>query len=156
MAQEDEAHRRATIQWIEDGGSWTHAVTITMSRTKYGVAPGNLEVLRRCRLYLSSINQRLFNHGRHRHGYRIGSMAFLGYGVNEDNPHVHWVIAAPPDENKEKFAVFLRDTAASTAGIGAQVDVQSYYGVGWIRYMCGHGFGGFIHQVSFPAKWPSR
>lgn len=81
-------------------------------------------------------------------------MAFMGCGVYGDHPHIHLALAGPPDIKVNEFAALLRSTVMTTKGLGAQFDIQDYYGVGWFEYMLDHGIEGFVEQLTFAAKCP--
>ena len=147
--------RKAEIQWVQNLATWKLALTLTMSRTKHDIPPSRDETLRRCRLLLNRVNRVCYgSHGTRRKGFRIASVAFMGYGAYGDHPHVHWLLAGPTDLPPEEFAALLRSIVTTTGGLGEQFDIQPYYGVRWIVYMLDHGFEGWIEQLSFAAKCP--
>lgn len=78
----------------------------------------------------------------------------MGNGVYGDHPHIHWVLAGPPDMQANEFTAVLRSMVMTTKGLGAQFDVQKYYGVGWLEYMLDHGIEGWVEQLTFAAKCP--
>ena len=147
--------KKAVIQWLDGLDKWTHALTLTMSRSKHELPPGRDESLRRCRLLLNRVNRVCYGrHGTRRKGFRVASVAFMGYGVYGDHPHIHWALAGPPDIKADEFTALLRSMVMTTKGLGTQFDIQDYYEVGWFEYMLDHGIEGFVEQLTFTAKCP--
>ena len=148
--------RQRHAEWLGNLANWTHAITLTMTRTDSGLHPGHDEVLRRCRLFLNRLNCRWYKRRGTKRGYRIASAAFLGWGSYEDHPHVHWALEKPIDQSDLAFEAMLRNIAQTTAGIGEQLDIQQYYGAGWLSYMVDHGFEGWQPALTFAAKCPKH
>lgn len=149
--------KKAVAKWLDGLDKWTHALTLTIRRSKNGLPPGRDESLRRCRLFLNRVNRVCFGrHGTRRKGFRIASVAFMGYGVYGDHLHIHWALAGPPDMKADDFTAVLRSTVMTTKGLGEQFDIQDYYGVGWLEYMLDHGIEGLVEQLTFAAKCPAN
>ena len=130
-------------------------MTFTFRLAGSDAVPSKAEIGRRCRLFLSCVNRRLYGrHGTRRQGLRIGSVAFMGTGAYGTHPHVHWALAGPSNLQPNELTEILRQIASTTLGIGQQFDIQTYYGVRWLKYMLDHGFEGWIEQVTFAAKCP--
>lgn len=149
--------RQQRVEFIVKLNSWTHFVTLTYTQTKSHFVIGKIEVLRRSRLFLSRLNQKVF--GRHRcrrKGFRIGSCAVLGWGVYGCHPHTHWLLAKPPHMSDEKFIRHIEQIASTTRGIGKKRDIQTVFGTRVVDYIVNHGFDGWIDQVTFAAKCPVR
>ena len=154
LARAGRVARQTHSQWLCNLANLTHALTLTMTRTANGLHPGHDEVLRRCRLFLNRVNCRLFKRRGTKRGYRIASVAFLGWGSYGNNPHVHWVLEKPRDQSDRAFEGMLQRIAETTAGIGDQPDIQQYFSVGWLSYMVDHGFEGWQPALTFAAKCP--
>lgn len=151
----DQNGRKEVIQWLSSLDKWTHALTLTMNRSKYGLSPGREESLRRCRLLLNRVNRACYGRqGTRRRGFRLASVAFIGFGLYGDNPHIHWALAGPPDMRPDEFTAVLRSMIMTTNGLGKQFDIQDYYGVAWLEYMLDHGTEGLVEQLTFAAKCP--
>jgi len=149
--------KKAAIQWLDGLDKWTHALTLTMSRSVNGLSPGREESIRRCRLLLNRVNRICYGrHGTRRRGFKIASVAFMGYGGYGDHPHVHFVLARPPDMSADEFTNVLRNMVMSTKGLGKQFDIQDYYGVGWLYYMLNHGTEGLVEHLTFAANCPEQ
>ena len=156
FASREKANRQRCAEWLDTFANWTHAVTLTMASTQTGHTPSTQEVLRRCRLFLNRVNRRWYKKRGTKKGYRIASAAFIGWGVYGFHPHVHWVLAKPPDQANEDFETMLKDIAKSTAGLGRHMDIQRYYGQNWLIYMTDHGFEGWQDCLTFAAKCPEH
>jgi hypothetical protein len=149
--------KRKLSQWLLSLANWTHVLTVTMSRGEYGYPISDVEVEKRCRLFLSRINRRIYGrHGTRRKGYRIASVAYQGAGAYGDHPHVHWAFQKPPDLSHAAFLELLCQMASSTKGIGKQFDVQYYFGEGWLGYMIDHGNEGWMHSLTSTAVCPQH
>lgn len=156
LLPEHSAKRLATLKWLKGLAMWTHAVTLTMHRSKNDHGICNQEVERRCRLFLSRINKRIYKHGKRRKGFRIASVAFLGNGPYGDHPHAHLALQKPPDMSHETFNQILNAMARTTKGLGEQFDIKPYRDEGWLGYMVDHGFEGFMEQVTVAAVCPQH
>lgn len=144
-------------QWLLGLANWSHVLTVTMSRGRYGYPISDAEVEKRCRLLLSRINRRIYGrHGVRRKGFRIASVAFQGRGAYGDHPHVHWAFQKPPDLSHITFYELLHEMASTTKGIGKQFDVQYYFGKGWLGYMIDHGNEGWMQALTFTAVCPQH
>jgi hypothetical protein len=149
-------NRQIKIEWLKAQADWTHAVTLTMHRSKGGHGISNPEVARRCRLFLSRINRRIYKHGTKRKGYRIASVAFLGGGSYGDHPHVHWALQKPPDMTSEGFERLLKKMIRTTKGLGQQFDIKAYRDEGWLGYMVDHGFDNLMEKLTFTSVCPKH
>jgi len=151
-----QSRRKEIICWLKNQADWTHAVTLTMNRSSSGHAISKQEVERRCRLFLSRINKRIYKHGKRRKGFRIASVAFLGNGQYEDHPHVHFALQKPPDLTTECFERILDEMAMTTKGLGQEYVIKPYRDAGWLGYMVDHGFEGLMDQVTVAAVCPQH
>lgn len=151
-----QSERNQSIYWLQAQANWTHAVTLTMHRPKNGHGVSNDEVARRCGLFLSRINRRIYKHGTKRKGFRIASVAFLGTGSYGDHPHVHWALQKPSDMTSEDFEQIVNVMASTTKGLGKKFDVKPYRDEGWLEYMLEHGFDGWMESLSFTAVCPKH
>lgn len=145
-----------TVQWLASQANWTHAVTLTMHRSKNGYEISKQEVEKRCFEFLSRINRRIYKHGTKRKGFKIASVAFLGGGSYGDHPHVHWALQKPPDMTNEGFERFLKKMIRTTKGLGQQFDIKPYRDEGWLGYMVDHGFDGLMEKLTFAAVCPQH
>lgn len=145
------------LLWLLGLANWTHALTVTFQRRRYGLPIRAEDVHKVCRLLLSRINRRIYGkHGTRRAGYRIASAAYLGMGTYGDHPHVHWVLEKPPNLTCDKFSELLSEMVESTKGLGEQYDIQDYFGDGWISYMVDHSLAGWMEDVTFAALCPKH
>ena len=145
------------VDFILKLNRWTHFVTLTYSQPNDSCTIGQIEVLRRSRLFLSRLNKKVF--GRHRcrrKGFRIGSCAVLGWGVYGCHPHTHWLLAKPPNIDDEKFNHHIEQIASTTRGIGKERDIKTVFSDRVVHYIVNHGFDGWIDQVTCAAKCPVR
>jgi len=156
MFRSTSSRRTDVMEWLKSQASWTHAVTLTMHLPEGGHGINNLEVARRCRLFLNRINRRIYKHGIKRKGFRIASVAFLGGGSYGDHPHVHWALQKPPDMTNEAFERLLKKMARTTKGLGQQFDVKDYRDEDWLGYMFDHGFEGLMEKLTFTAVCPKH
>jgi len=152
----NQSRRDEFICWLKAHADWTHAVTLTMHRSKNDYAISKQEVEKRCFEFLNRINRRIYKHGTKRKGYRIASVAFLGGGSYGDHPHVHWALQKPPDMTSEGFERLLKKMARITKGLGQEIKVRSYYSEGWLGYMVDHGFDGWMDRLAFTAVCPKH
>jgi hypothetical protein len=149
--------RQQRIDFILKLNPWTHFVTLTYTQSRGYFTVGKIEVLRRSRLFLSILNQKIYGrHGCRRSGFRIGSCAVLGWGAYGCHPHTHWLLAKPPHMNDEKFNRHIELIASTTPGIGKERDIQTIFSNHVVEYIVNHGFEGWIEQVTFAAKCPVR
>jgi hypothetical protein len=149
--------RQQRIDFILKLNPWTHFVTLTYTQSRGYFTVGKIEVLRRSRLFLSILNQKIYGrHGCRRSGFRIGSCAVLGWGAYGCHPHTHWLLAKPPHMNDEKFNRHIELIASTTPGIGKGRDIQTIFSNHVVEYIVNHGFEGWIEQVTFAAKCPVR
>lgn len=145
------------LNWIRDLAQWSHAVTLTFSKSKEGFPTSEKEVLRRCRLFLSRLNSKIYGrHGVRRKGHRIGSIAFLGNGVYGDHPHVHWILTSPREYHHNDYSALLCHIASTTAGIAPQMKIEEYRGCKWINYLLDHGFEAWQAQLTRTPKFPQN
>jgi hypothetical protein len=145
------------VDFIKKLNSWTHFLTLTYSQPSGFFHIGQIEVLRRSRLFLSILNQKIFGrHGCRRNGFKVGSCAVLGWGSYGDHPHTHWLLAKPPYMHGEEFSSLIRLSASTTDGLGREWDLQTIYSSQIVEYIVNHGFEGWISQVTFAAKCPVR
>ena len=148
-------HQR--VDFILKLNRWTHFVTLTYSQSNGSYTIGQIEVLRRSRLFLSRLNKKVF--GRHRcrgNGFRIGSCAVWGCGAYGCHPHTHWLLAKPLHMDDEMFNRHIEQIASTTRGIGKERDIQTIFSDRVVHYIVNHGFDGWIDQVTFAAKYPVR
>jgi hypothetical protein len=149
--------RQQRIDFILKLNPWTHFATLTYTQPRGHYIVGKFEVLRRSRLFLSRLNQKVF--GRHlcrRKGFRIGSCAVLGWGAYGCHSHTHWLLAKPPHMDDEKFNRHIEQIASTTRGIGKERDIQIVFSNDLVDYLVNHGFENWIDQVTFAAKCPVR
>ena len=145
------------VDFIVKLNRWTHFVTLTYSQPNGSYTIGQIEVLRRSRLFLSRLNRKIFGrHGCRRSGFRIGSCAVLGWGVYGDHPHTHWLLTKPLEMTDEEFNPLINVIASTTRGIGKERDIQTIFSDCVVEYLANHGFEGWIDQVTFAAKCPVR
>ena len=145
------------VDFIVKLNRWTHFVTLTYSQPNGSYTIGQIEVLRRSRLFLSRLNRKIFGrHGCRRSGFRIGSCAVLGWGVYGDHPHTHWLLTKPLEMTDEEFNRLINVIASTTRGIGKERDIQTIFSDSVVEYLVNHGFEGWIDQVTFAAKCPVR
>jgi hypothetical protein len=145
------------VDFIVKLNRWTHFVTLTYSQPNGLYTIGQIEALRRSRLFLSRLNQKIFGrHGCRRSGFRIGSCAVLGWGVYGDHPHTHWLLTKPPEMTDEEFIRLINVIASTTRGIGKERDIQTVFSNRVVEYLVNHGFEGWIAQLTFAAKCPVR
>jgi hypothetical protein len=149
-------NRRITIEWLKAHADWTHAVTLTMHRSKNGYEISKQEVEKRCFEFLNRINRRIYKHGTKRKNYRIASVAFLGGGSYGDHPHVHWALQKPPDMTNEGFERLLKKMVRTTKGLGQQFDIKPYRDEGWLGYMVDHEFDNLMEKLTFTAVCPQH
>jgi hypothetical protein len=142
------------LQFLRELAPWTIALTLTSGQLKYGGTIGTEEFLRRCRLFLSRLNRKIYGHGVRRKNFRIASTAVLGRGLYGDSFHIHWVLSSPPDLPTDVFKELIRLIILTTKGLGQQFNIQTYYGERWLVYMLDHGFEGLITDLTFQAKCP--
>jgi len=145
------------VDFIVKLNRWTHFVTLTYSQPNNTYTIGQIEVLRRSRLFLSRLNRKIFGrHGCRRSGFRIGSCAVLGWGVYGDHPHTHWLLTKPLEMTDEEFNRLINVIASTTRGIDKERDIQTIFSDRVVEYIVNHGFDGWIDQVTFAAKCPVR
>jgi hypothetical protein len=152
----NQSRRDEIICWLKARADWTHAVTLTMHRSRNGYEISKQEVEKRCFEFLNHINRRIYKHGTRRKGFRIACVAFLGGGSYGDHPHVHWALQKPPDMTNEGFERLLKKMARTTKGLGQQFDVKDYRDEGWLGYMVDHGFDGLMEKLTFTAVCPKH
>lgn len=152
----NQSPRDEIICWLKVHADWTHAVTLTMHRSKNGYEISKQEVEKRCFEFLNRINRRIYKHGTKRKNYRIASVAFLGGGSYGDHPHVHWALQKPADMTHEAFEQTLNLMASTTKGLGKVFDIKPYRDEGWLGYMVDHGFEGWVDQATFAAVCPQH
>ena len=152
----NQSRRDEIICWLKAHADWTHAVTLTMHRSKYDYAISKQEVEKRCFEFLNRINRRIYKHGTKRKGFRIASVAFLGNGPYADHPHVHLALQKPPDMTHEAFEQILNVMASTTNGLGKEFDIKPYRNEGWLGYMLDHGFDGWMEKLTFTAVCPKH
>jgi hypothetical protein len=146
---------REIFEFISRMNVWTCFVTLTYAKTQLGLPAGRSEVIRRSRLFLSHLNRKIFGrHGVRRHRFKVGSCAFLGWGIYGDHPHTHWLLAKPTHMTNEDFCRIITLISLTTPGLGRQRDIQQIHNHGVIEYIIGHGFEEWIEQVTFTAKCP--
>ena len=150
----NQSRRDEIICWLKAHADWTHAVTLTMHRSKSGHGVSKDEVARRCGLFLNRINRRIYKHGIRRKGFRIASVAFCGNGPYCDHPHVHWALQKPPDMTHEAFEQIVKVMASTTKGLGKEFDIKPYRDEAWLGYMLDHGFDGLMEKLTFTALCP--
>ena len=149
--------RQQRIDFILKLNPWTHFATLTYSQPRGQFIVGKIEVLRRSRLFLSRLNRKIFGrHGCRRSGFRIGSCAVLDWGVYDNHPHTHWLLAKPPQMTDAEFNHHIEQIASNTRGIGKERDIQTIFSERVVEYLVNHGFEGWIDQVTFVAKCPVR
>ena len=145
------------VEFIRKLNLWTHFVTLTYSQPSGSFCIGQLEVLRRSRLFLSKLNRNFFGkHGCRRSGYRVGSCAVLGWGAYGNHPHTHWLLAKPSQMTDAEFNQHIEQIASTTRGIGKERDIQTVFSDRVVDYIVNHGFDDWIDQVTFAAKCPVR
>ena len=145
------------VDFIVKLNRWTHFVTLTYSQPSGSYTIGQIEVLRRSRLFLSRLNRQIFGrHGCRRSDFRIGSCAVLGWGAYGDHPHTHWLLTKPPEMTDEEFNRLINASASTTRGICKQRDIQTVFSNRVVEYIVNHGFDGWIDQLTFAAKCPVR
>lgn len=148
---------KGQVDFIVKLNSWTHFVTLTYSQPSGSYTIGQIEVLRRSRLFLSRLNRKIFGrHGCRKSGFRIGSCAILGWGAYGDHPHTHWLLTKPPEMTDEEFNRLINVSASTTRGIGKERDIQIVFSNRVVEYIVNHGFDGWIDQLTFAAKCPVR
>ena len=149
--------RQQRIDFILKLNPWTHFVTLTYRQPRGHFIVGKIEVLRRSRLFLSILNQKIFGrHGCRRNEFRIGSFAVLGWGTYGCHPHTHWLLAKPSHMTNEEFNLHIELIASTTRGIGKERDIQTIFSDCVVEYLVNHEFEGWIDQVTFAAKCPVR
>ena len=145
------------VDFIVKLNRWTHFVTLTYKQPSGTYLLGQIEVLRRSRLFLSRLNRKIFGrHGCRRSGFRIGSCAVLGWGIYGDHPHTHWLLTKPPEMTDEEFNRLINLIASTTSGISREREIQTIFSDSVVEYLVNHGFEGWIDQVTFVAKCPVR
>ena len=153
----DRASRNEIICWLQTQAAWTHAVTLTMQRSRHGYEIKFPVVESRCCLFLNRINRSIYSrHATRRKGYRIASVGFWGSGAYGNHPHVHLALQKPHDITHESFERLLKEMASTTKGLGEKFDVQRYYSEGWLGYMIDHGFDGWMEKLTFAAVCPKH
>lgn len=149
--------RQQRIDFILKLNPWTHFATLTYTQPRGHFTLGKIEVLRRSRLFLSILNQKIYGrHGCRRSGFRIGSCAVLGWGIYGYHPHTHWLLAKPSHLTNEEFNLHIELIASTTPGLGKERDLQTIFSNRVVEYIVNHGFEGWIEQVTFAAKCPVR
>jgi len=145
------------FNFIKNLNLWTHFVTLTYVQPCDKFITGEIEVLRRTRLFLSRLNRHIYGrHGCRRNGFRVGSYAVLGWGIYGSHPHMHWLFERPTHMTNEEFINVIELIASSTRGIGKERDIQIIYSPRVIEYIVEHGFEGWIEQVTFVTKCAVR
>ena len=145
------------VDFIVKLNLWTHFLTLTYSQSSGSYSIGQIEVLRRSRLFLSILNHKIFGrHGCRRNGFRVGSFALLGWGAYGYHPHTHWLLSKPPYVADEEFGNLIKFIASNTPGLGKERDLQTIYSSQVVEYIVHHGLEGWIDQVTFAAKCPVR
>jgi len=152
----NQSRRDEIICWLKAHADWTHAVTLTMHRSKNGYEISKQEIEKRCFEFLSRINRRIYKHGTKRKDYRIACVAFLGGGSYGDHPHVHWALQKPPDMTNEGFERLLKKMVRNTKGLGQQFDIKPYRDEGWLGYMVDHGFDNLMEKLTITAVCPQH
>ena len=132
--------RNAQVAWIAAGAQWTHAVTLTFPRTKFGIAPGEIAACNTAK-HLVNVHK----------GHKIGSAFVFGSGPYGDHPHVHMALAAPSGVSHEAMTNEIDIAIHRMAGLGHQLVIKPYNDAGWIDYMLDHCADGFDVKLNFPA-----
>jgi hypothetical protein len=141
------------VKWLHEIANWTHAVTLTLNPLQTGRVIHPIEIAKRCRLFLSRLNRRIYGrHGVRRKGLKVASAAVFGYGAYEDHPHIHLVLEQPSQITHEEFTQIIHNIASTTKGLAHQHEVKRYFSSGWINYMVDHGFEGWIDSATHTAK----
>jgi len=143
------------VQWLQGLADWTHAVTLTLNPLRSEAEMNPIEIAKRCRLFLSRLNRRIYGrHGVRRKSFRVASAAVYGCGAYGTHPHIHLILQKPPKCTHEEFAQSIHSIASTTKGLAQQHVVKRYFSSGWINYMVEHGFEGWIDSATYTAKCP--
>ncbi len=138
--------------WLSDLANWTHAVTVSCQPSPMGYARSGSDMKKAATHFVHILNRRLL--GRHHvaQGHRIASVAVMGMGAYQDNPHVHLAFESPSNLPHEKMRHAIEDAIKSTKGLGIEETVKPYVDEGWITYMLDHGMEGLLVDITTPAK----
>lgn len=142
--------RKERAAWIDSGAFWTHAVTLTFPRNRYGIAPSESAACKTANHLVNVLNRNLLGRGNVRNGHRIGSGFVFGTGPYGDHPHIHMVLAAPSSVSIDAMDKAIDVAIHQTQGLGHQSVIKHYNDVGWIDYMLDHCSDGFEERLVFP------
>ena len=142
--------RKERAAWIDSSAVWTHAVTLTFPRSKFGIAPSEQAACNTANHLVNVLNRNLLGRGNVRNGHKIGSAFVFGTGPYGDHPHIHMTLAAPSGLSHEAMKKEIDNAIHQIEGLGHQLVIKPYSDSGWIDYMLDHCSDGFEERLVFP------
>lgn len=137
MTTSSAAIRDATNALLRDMADWTHTATLTFKpySKKFRVRLTDSIAQSAVEYFLARLNGEVFRHGARRKRYRVASVVSFGKGAYGCHPHVHLILASPPQESFQSFDERLRRLSKLNYWIAEQADFQPYVGSRWLEYM---------------------